>query len=105
MKKKITTKSRYDEISEIIIIIGEFNFKIFSKDEDGYEKAFSYSTDGTIDTISLYGKEFWNSEFDDREWIEEINDYEPLEPFLLKKLKSYIDTISKYTSYLEGDEK
>lgn len=97
-------KTINEERLELIDIVDDFNLIIFAKDEDNYEPAFFYSTNGTTDTISFYGKVLWNSDDDDREWLEEIQDYEPLKPFLLKKLNIYIDGITIMSFLLRGNK-
>jgi len=35
----------------------------------------------------------WNSEMDDREWIEEKNDYEPFEPFIKRTFNTWVNKL------------
>lgn len=77
---------------DYIKIIEELNAELydrFGEVEFGFE--FEYSTNGYIDIISFNSAPLWNSELDDREWIEEKNEYEPFEPYIRKVFNNYID--------------
>lgn len=79
---------------DFVEIVNELNLMIFEKDENNYEAAFFYTTDGIVDVITFHDKVLWSSEDEDREWIEEIQDYEPLKLFLLKRLDAYVCKIT-----------
>ena len=75
---------------DYIKIIEELNAELddrFGEVEFGFE----YSTNGYVDIISFNSAPLWNSELDDREWIEEKNEYEPFEPYIRKVFNNYID--------------
>jgi hypothetical protein len=73
-----------------IKIIEELNAELY--DRFGEEEfGFEYSTNGYIDTISFNSVPLWNSELDDREWMEEKNEHEPFEPYIRKVFNNYID--------------
>lgn len=76
-------------------IIDELNEYIFSIEENSV-RAFSYMTNGYSDAI-LFGEEIiWDSENDDREFIEELNDYEDFLPFIKRQFNNYINNIEKF---------
>ena len=79
---------------DFIETVADLNTMIFENDKDNYEPAFIYSTDGFIDIIAFQDKILWSSEDEDRKWIEEIQDYEPIKPFLLNKLNLHIDKMA-----------
>lgn len=56
---------------------------------------FEYRSNGYYDAIYFLDKCIWYSDEDDRKFIEEINDYEPLLPFVRKKFNIFIDSVSK----------
>lgn len=73
---------------EYLELVVELNQEMY--DTHGEEETqFFYTSSGFIDIIGFGDIMLWNSEEDYREWIEEKNDYEPLKPFLKKKLKEY----------------
>ena len=59
------------------------------------ERTFSYTTNGFYDIISFDEIMLWNSEVDDRHFIEEINDFEPFIPFIMRTFNNYIDDLNK----------
>ena len=50
----------------------------------------TYKTDGVVDCIEFNGEILYNSEWGTREFIDSLNGYEPLKPFILKLLKMYV---------------
>lgn len=86
-------KTKQQEQLEFIEIVSNLNQEIFDKLDNEYEYGFSYSTDGYSDSI-MYGETIiWHSEMDDREWIEDKNDYEDFEPFIKKKFNDFINKL------------
>ena len=78
-------------------LIEELNYELHEKRLGDEGREFCYSTNGYIDIINFGEIMIWNSEMDEREWIEERNDYEPLKPFIkrmynqeIKKLNLFI---------------
>jgi hypothetical protein len=57
------------------------------------EVNFSYSTNGYVECILFGETMIWDSEMDDREWIEEKNDYEPFEPFIKRTFNTWVDKL------------
>lgn len=79
-------------MSEYLETIENLNAELFDEfKEPLYE--FEYSTNGYCHIISFNGTQLWSSELDDREWIEEKNDYEPFEPYIRRVFNEYADRI------------
>ena len=75
-------------------IINELNEELYDKAGET-DRDFSYSTNGYIDIISFGEIQIWNSEIDDREWIEEKNDYEPFKPFIKRVFNEELDKLAR----------
>lgn len=75
-------------------IINELNEELYDKVGET-DRAFSYSTNGYVDIISFGEIQIWDSEIDDREWIEEKNDYEPFKPFIKRVFNAEIDKLAR----------
>lgn len=61
--------------------------------ENNYQEGIlplTYKTDGFVDCIEFNGEILYNSEWGEREFIDSLNGYEPLKPFILKLLKMYV---------------
>ena len=71
-------------------LVRELNTELYERFGE-IEKGFEYSTNGFIYSISFDGVLLWNSEMDEREWIEGNNDYEPFVPFIKRIFNKYID--------------
>ena len=56
----------------------------------------AYITDGDIDIIKFNDYVLWDSENDEREWIEEFKDYEPLKPYIIELMMEYIRLFDIY---------
>lgn len=72
-----------------------------SEKEHNFSHYFSYIKNGYVELISLTVNEgnfsanidLWNSEDDDREWIESINEYDDLFHHVLRKYEKVISTL------------
>lgn len=73
-------------------IVTELNIELYEKFGE-VETGFVYSTSGFEDCISFGGVTLWNSEMDDREWIEEENNYEPFIPYIKRVFNEYADKL------------
>ena len=51
-------------------------------------------TDGFASVIEFMGHVLWSTEDDDRDYIEETDDFEPLAPFVRRKFNELIDNLS-----------
>jgi hypothetical protein len=83
------------ECNEYIDIVNELNDNLYKIFGDDIEYFFSYETNGYIDVILFGDHILWNSDNDDRMFIEEKNDYEPLSPFIKKQFNQYVDMLNK----------
>jgi len=73
-------------------IVRELNISLYEQHYET-EVGFEYCTNGFMSSISIGGFNIWNSEDDDREWIEEENDYEPFLPFIKNKFNELTDKL------------
>ena len=79
-------------MNEFLEAVNDLNQELYEKvGEIGAE--FSYTANGYFDIINFGEIMIWNSELDEREWIEEKNDYEPLKPFLKRMLSQEVDKL------------
>ena len=85
-------------------VVDRLMSRLWGKDaekEHNFSHSFIYSKAGHIESISFQmNKEnfsvnidLWNSENDDREWIESINDYDDLFHHILWKYEKVISTL------------
>ena len=81
------------ENTNFIEIIKELNIILYEQ-FDETEVTFEYRTNGFVDIITLAGIDIWDSEHDDREWNEEVNDYEPFLPFIKREFNKRIDKLN-----------
>ena len=87
--------------------ISDINEKLFKKTgipqfwlryiEDGYEEAVQLMLQGFQMNIEI---DLWNSENEEREWIEEKNDYEDFEVFLERKVQDCLHLFTELKSIL-----
>jgi len=76
-------------------IINELNQELYEKvGEIGRD--FSYSTNGYVDIVNFGEIMIWNSEMDEREWIEDKNDYEPFKPFIKRMYNQEIEKLQLF---------
>ena len=89
MKEFISHTLPYNNDMDFIKLIAELN-----EFNDSDEYFFSYHTNGFVDIINFNETMIWNSEWDEREYIEEKDEYEPLLPYIKKSFNRYLDEIS-----------
>lgn len=78
-------------------LVEELNQEIYEK--HGYtEEQFFLTANGFIYILGFGDITLWHSEDDDRKWIEKKNDYEPMKPFIKRKLKKYAKRLSVLAS-------
>ena len=73
-------------------LINELNEELYERVGET-EFDFNYSTNGYVDIINMGNIMLWNSENDEREYIEDKNDYEPMKPFIKRMLNTEIDKL------------
>jgi len=60
---------------------------------NGYcEEKFYYTTDGYTDIFCFGDKVLWRSDQEERKFVEELNDYEDLKPFITDVFNNWIST-------------
>jgi len=75
-------------MEKFVEIIDNLNTSIWGEDaehEENFEHAFNYTYFGSGEMISFDDIPLWKSNDDEREWIEELNEYEDLENFCKKQ--------------------
>lgn len=84
-------------IEELHCIVETLNQEMFEKYGEDISQQFMFSITSTGYFISLnfLDQLVWNTEEDGREWIEGKSEYEPLEPFIRKRINEIIQQISK----------
>lgn len=80
----------YPSHEEIIELVEKLNDEVY--EVIGYG-CFGYHTDGTCQAILIDDYVLWDDQEEPREFIEEKDDYEPLEPFVRKAAKEYAELI------------
>ena len=83
------------ETRQYIDLVYELNEELFEKYADQVSGFFEYNTDGYSHLIKFGGFVLWNSEDDDRSYVEKTDEYEPLEPFIRKEFNRMIDQLKK----------
>jgi len=93
---------------EVVEFLNEKLHGVDAEHEDNFMNFFTYETNGMYEAITLrvYDEDveikisIWNSESDDREFIEEINDYEPLEDYIVKQYDECIEKLQDLRKFL-----
>lgn len=74
-------------MSESLDLVEKLNIKLY---DSGYEEGlleFTYTSNGSVESIEFTGIRLWDSESDGREWLEVHEEYEALEGFILRKFR------------------
>lgn len=89
-----------DDINKVIMAVLNINIKFYDSDNEKindylneYGDLLMASTEGSCISVEFLGNHLWDSDNDEREFNEEVNDWEPIYPFLLKKVKERIEII------------
>jgi hypothetical protein len=88
--------TRQKEQLGFIEVANDLNQELYEKHGELEEK-FYYSTDGYIDSFGFGGTMLWNSEMDDRQFIEDKNEYEDFKPYIVKVFNNYIEKMHGMT--------
>lgn len=72
-----------------IEVTNDLNQELYEKHGE-CENHFWYSTDGYVDSFGFGDIMLWNSEMDDRQFIEDKNDYEDFKPYITKVFNDYV---------------
>ena len=73
-----------------IEVADDLNQEIYEKYGET-ENQFYYLTDGYVDVFGFGDIVLWNSEMDDREFIEDKNDYEDFKPYITNVFNNYVE--------------
>jgi hypothetical protein len=81
--------------------------KVFNKNYENY--FLTYIESGYVQSIELHIFEYsmdiiiklWNSENEEREWIEEKNDYEDFDIFLKRKINESIESLKTFKKLIK----
>lgn len=84
----------YKEIKEYIEVVDALNEILFDENLEA-EFYFSLETTTYFSAIKFMDYVLWCSENDERKYIEEIDDYEPLLGFCQKEFNKYADRLHK----------
>ena len=85
------------KILDTILILNQEIFDQLdeSEHEELYPDLFTLTSDGNCDIVRFMSVVVWSSEYDDRAFIQSIEDYESLNEFLRKKVKKLLKVINK----------
>lgn len=78
-------------------VVYNINEELFEMSEDFCVEngtGLCFTTDGFASVIEFMGHVLWSTEDDDRDYIEETDDFEPLAPFVRRKFNELIDNLS-----------
>lgn len=87
---------RDKELKELLDAVENLNYELWDKIEpDTWNFGFSYSTNGNVDNVDLFGLSVWDSENDERLYLDEINNKrEDFETFLRRRTNEMLDKLS-----------
>ncbi len=84
------------DIKEVDNIVSQLNEEIYDMTEFDYWFPVSLLTNGDIIIVNYFDMCIWDSENDEREYIEnDVDDYGPLMPYLKKQIMEINKTIRK----------
>lgn len=86
--------THYYDLNNIIDIIRELECEVWEKTGGVEYFNFQVTTNGSVTEIQFVGICLWNSEIEDREFNETTDSYEPMEPFLRKRLNEELQKLS-----------
>lgn len=89
------TNKKQEEQLNFIRIASELNQEMYERHGE-LEEHFFYTTDGYNDVFGFGDKILWDSMNDDRIYQEDINDYEPFKPYILRVFNLWIKEVSEY---------
>ena len=88
---------------DFITIVNELNDDIGDELENS-QHSFNYTSNGYEDIILFNEQLLWCSENEDRKFIEETNEYEPLLPYLKNKFNDYVNELNKINKFNSNDD-
>lgn len=75
------------KLIEIVMNLNEWLYEVVGHNNPD---CFRFSTDGYIQSIEFNQMLLWDSENDEREYIEETDEYEDMEMYVKKRFNNYI---------------
>ena len=80
---------------EILEAVDSINYNLTDQQRDDNLIYLLEYTDNTWSrAVSICDQVVWSSETEERGWIEEANDYEPIEPYLRAKITQMIKELN-----------
>ena len=80
---------------EILEAVDSINYNLTDQQrDDNLIYLLEYSDNTWSRAVSICDQVVWCSENEDREWLEEANDYEPMEPYLRTKITQMIKELN-----------
>lgn len=86
-----------DRRQEYLDLVDDLNEELYNKFGDDLNTYYYYTSYGFVDEIGFGKVSLWDSENDDRNFLEDKNDYEPLKPFIKKQLTESGKVLMKYS--------
>jgi hypothetical protein len=80
---------------DCVDLVMTLNQELFENFGDEVPNFFEYQTDGHSHIIKFAGTVLWNSEDDERLYLDESDSYEPLEPFVRREFNRLMESIKK----------
>ena len=87
-----------ESLQNVYDIVEKLNQWIYEKYDDPYNQ-FGVCSNGYMIAVEFNRECIWDSENDEREFYEDINEYEDLETHIKLEFNKYIDTIKRYKFY------
>jgi hypothetical protein len=92
---------------EALKVVENINFLVpfeGTNEKDLFKELYllKYNSDGYMEWIEFLGKTIWDSDNDEREWLEEENEKEPLEPFIKKIMIYQLKFLNKQLKSLKN---
>ena len=86
-----------EDVNQIIKIISDIQYEIGTMMGDDYFDSPTLILNTTRDyqEIEFLGECIWDSENEPRDYIDAVDDYEPLDYFLIKQINKRIKQLSK----------
>ena len=91
MKQSTTYEQNVkQEEKELYDAVADINGAIFNEENDDYYFSLTITTDTFATNVMFLDQAIWQSENDEREYIEGKDEYEPIKLFLIKKMNEAV---------------
>jgi len=98
LNKGLQKKIKMEDYKQIITELNNSLYEVFGDEMWEY---FFYTSNGYIDIIGYGEMTLWNSEDEDREWLEEYSKYSCMKVHLISELEKRQDKLSKLTAQIK----